>query len=119
MVYPDQRVTLLLQPQYGLYCLPAHTNKIWVDPVKDLGFMEYSEMSIRMAIRIALYMGCHQINFVACDSLTNGDTRTLDVTTGASELTAAAENYRYISELVLSDLERIPHAFIEPQEAYV
>ena len=108
---PVDHIALILQDQYGSELFPEHPTRLMVDPVVDMGFAS-EEMSIRMAIRMTIWMGCSGIRFVCCDSLNTGDLRSYG--SDGSVSNRADYMYQYVKPLVVSDLKDIPHDFITP-----
>ncbi len=116
MYKPSKETFLILQSTegYSKEYYREHKKRIVIDPVKDQGFDHPQVMAIRMAISMAVYMGCAFINLLCCDSLTSEDYRTYNPRTGASSETDAAKFYRLSKTKVLQDLRSVKHEFITP-----
>lgn len=114
MVQPHQDVTMILQaPGFSEYCFPTHPYRLFVNPVRELGFEQPSVMSIRMCIAIAKLMLCSKIMVVCCDSLVNGDMRIYD---GAKAKTnGASGHYSAVMPLVKQELKDIAHEYVLPR----
>lgn len=118
MVEPNDGVTLILQDTegYSRDWYPEHPQRILVDPMQDMGFERPTIVATRMAIYIARAMGCDKIKIVCCDYLVTGALETFDPRTGQARVTGAAQFYQSSGELVLQDLEGMPHEFVLPVE---
>jgi hypothetical protein len=114
MCYPKEEVTVILQdPGFSERCLPDHELKLWVDPTRELSFLEPAEMSVMMCIRLAMLMGCVIIHFVSCDSLV-GDYRTIDVRTRLAYNTGDSGYYAYVVPRIRAEMEGFPHRIVTP-----
>lgn len=114
MVYPNPDVTVILQdPGFSENCLPKHERRLWVDPIRELGLLAATEMSVLMCIQIVRVMACAKINFVCCDSL-RGDFRTIDVGTMQSSINKFAGHYAYVVPQVFEAVRNFPHEIITP-----
>ena len=115
MVYPHGYIPLILiQHGYSEFCLSKHEKKVFIDPPGDFGFIE-TEMSIRIALAVAITMGCSRISLVCCDSFV-GDMRTFDPLTRRIELLPEYGNYPSVIERMALDLEKIQHQIVIPKQ---
>ena len=115
MVRPHEDVTLIVQCNLSEGWFIEHPKRLVIDPVKEWGFV-LTEMSIRMCVALAKFMGCQSITFISCDSLSTGDMRTYDVLSGESSFNGMSGYYEHVVPQVLKDVANIPHHFSVPSE---
>lgn len=108
----DVIAILQLGEGFSENCFSEHPRRVLVDPVAEMGFLD-TEMSARIAIRIALAMGCKQINFMCCDSITTEEYHYLDIDGEVKAGYAGA--YKRVRALILKEVAEIPHKFIIPE----
>jgi len=115
MVEPWWDVNMILQaPGFSEHCFPNHPNRLWINPVDDLGFDLPTVLSVRMCIAIAKLMGGNEINLISCDSLVNGDMRIFDGKVVRSS--GASGHYSHNISIIKKELEDIKHHFILPRK---
>lgn len=114
LVSLNESTTLFLQrPGSAADCFPMHQNTIYVH-ASEMG-LPADSMSIRMCAFIARLMGCSQIVFVACDSLTNGDVRRVNFWNGEVVKDHGSGHYLPNNPRLLNDLGEFPYRCITPE----
>jgi len=109
-IEPLESIWLILQSPYSDKHFPNHPKRLIIE-TSEIGML-VTEMSIRMVIKLAKIMGCSKINLISCDSLTNGDLRTIGENGGVTD--ECGSLYDYVRPLVIKDLKDIAHEFIQP-----
>jgi hypothetical protein len=112
MVKPKHNIPVILEATISANCLNGYPNVLIIDMGKDFGFGNVSEPSIRVAIKLALFMGASRLYLVCCDSLTNGSLSTYNF--GEPLADGIEAFYSHAIGTTKEDLKNLPHSFITP-----
>lgn len=115
MIMPaSKETTLILTEQFSKFCLRDHPNKIIIS-TSDFGFMP-PEMSLRICLALAKFMGFTKFVFVCCDSLTVKDYQTYDPVKKTKVLQKDFKNYQSLRPRIFADLVGHEHEWILPND---
>lgn len=115
MIRPRSAILIVQDTDgYSKHCLADYAPKVFINPIRDLGFQYKQTMAIRMAVALAKRMGCRRVMLLCCDSLVNGNLDTFDVHQRTSTRTSAGDHYENGKKRILMELRSIKHEFIIP-----
>jgi hypothetical protein len=112
MVLPKHETTLILSEHFSKHCLREHEKKLFIN-CNDFNFTP-PEMSLRISLAMAKYMGCIRFVFVSCDSLVTNDLRTYDPYKNTLVLQEDHNNYQHVKNRLFRDLQNLKHDWIIP-----